>query len=69
MSLLDDGPDWDASTETRYEDHRDRHRRFVASDLCDICRNDVCAEGSDLCPACLEEITPVEPTTLEEVAA
>lgn len=58
-------PDWDASTENRYEEHR-AHRQ---SDLCEVCRNDVVAEGGDLCPACIEEIKDVWTQIAREVEA
>lgn len=45
-------PDWDASTENRYEEHRASYH----GDLCERCKNDVVVENDDYCRSCITEI-------------
>lgn len=52
MSMAAYEPDWDASTETRYE----AHLLSVASGLCLVCGEDESLPNGDFCQGCVEEL-------------
>ena len=52
MSVAFDEPDWDASTETRYEEYR----ASLADGLCDRCGENAALPNEDECAACTLEI-------------
>ena len=50
--MVDYESDWDAATENRYAEHRERY----SSGLCVLCRADEVLPDDELCASCLEEI-------------
>lgn len=57
--------DWDAGTENAYEQYVSHTR----GDLCELCGNDLVAEGEDFCRSCIDDLEIVGGTDRFDVEA